>query len=138
MVECQEARDAWTSTSCRSEPQWGCQREEKELLPHSQFCHKGKHQCTTATTIVRSEFLSAFPESCAVNNSQSEHSSNGSLAQEVHLDNANAAVFLREAQGVSISSGSNIATIINHKIQIICFFFLCCTNIRVNISFLHV
>jgi len=123
MVECQEARDAWTSTSCRSEPQWGCQRE-KQLFPHSQFRHKGKPQCRMAMTIVRSESSSAFPESCAVNSSQSEHSSNGGLAQEVHLDNANAAVFLREAQGLSISSGSNIATIINHKIQIICFIFM--------------
>ena len=32
--------------------QWGCQREDKELLPRSQLCHQGKRQCTTAIITV--------------------------------------------------------------------------------------
>jgi len=42
--------------------------------------------------------FASLPESCAADDSQSECSSNGSLAQEACLDNANAlaAVFLQE------------------------------------------
>ena len=33
--------------------QWGCQKKDKELLPHSQPCHQGKSQCTTVITTVK-------------------------------------------------------------------------------------
>jgi len=41
---------------------------------------QGKCQCTTATTTVWPESLWAFPESCAADDSASEHSSSGSLS----------------------------------------------------------
>jgi len=39
MVEGQEAWYILTSTSYLSKLQQGCQREDKELLPNSQFCY---------------------------------------------------------------------------------------------------
>ena len=105
MVEGQEAQDTWTSTSCRSKLQRGCQREDKELLPCSQLCHQGKHQWMMAIATVWPDSSWGFPESCAANDSESKHSSGGNLSREVYLDNANrfAAVFLRETQGSSPS-----------------------------------
>jgi len=59
--------------------------------------HQGKYQYTMAITSVLSESLWMFPDSCTADDGQSEGLSNGSLAQEVHLGNANgySAVFLQ-------------------------------------------
>ena len=103
MVEGQEAQDTWTSTSCRSELKRGMPKRRKELLPCSQLCHQGKHQWMTAIATVWPDSSWGFPESCAPDDSESKHSSSGSLSREVYLDNANhfAAVFFRKAQGSS-------------------------------------
>ena len=58
MVEGQVAWYILTSASYQSMLQQGCQREDKELLPSSQFCYQGKCQCTTAITTVWSVGLS--------------------------------------------------------------------------------
>jgi len=54
----------------------------------------------TAITTVRPEPSWAFPESCAADDSGSEHSNNGGLSQEVCMDNVNrfVAVFLENAR----------------------------------------
>ena len=83
MVESREARDAWISTSCRRQPQQGCQREDRELLSRSQIHHQGKHQCMTEITTVRPETSWAFPDSYTADNSGNECSSNGGLSWEV-------------------------------------------------------
>jgi len=64
-------------------------------------------------------FVGLSWEPCA-DDSWSEHLSSDGPAQEVHLDNANgyAAVFPREMQGLSTSSGSNVSTISHNKMQL--------------------
>jgi len=54
------------------------------------------------------------------------HFDNGALAREVHVDSTNgyAAVFLWQMQGLSVSSGSNVATISHVKAQTTCLFML--------------
>ena len=81
-----------------------------------------------AITTVWSESSWAFPESHAADNS--ERSSNGGLAQEAHLGNANgyAAVVLQEMQGLSTSSGSNAASISHDKTTHL-LFMLCAAQI---------
>lgn len=76
-----------------------------------------------------------LPESCSADDCQSEHWSNGGLAWEVHLNDANgfAAVFLWETQGPSTSSGSTVTIISHVKTQT-----TYCMNIRILISFLLV
>ena len=121
MVEGQEARDTWTSTSCRSE-QRGCRMEEKTYYSADSFITRvsastgwGSQRCT------RSESSQAFLES-----GQSKRAlEQWRPAREVHLDIVNgcAAVFL---QGLFA-----VTTISHDKLKP-----TRCTNVRT--SFLRV
>jgi len=130
MVEGQKARDA---TSCQSEPQRGCQREDKELSPHSKLCHHGKCQCKTVITSVRLKSSWAFPESCVADDSGSEHLSNGgprsTLGQCKSL-----CCCLSSRNAKAFTSGSTIPTMSHDRTPLV----YPVRIIRITISFSHV